>query len=714
MKSFQGTLTLKTLPRGLAGAILCFFCASGPLGAQATIAEDIPAAASESGSSADHTITLTKVVEVYEFEDLKVAVDQYQVQRGDSLVKLLRQRGLLTSRSRAEEAKLLRLVQRLNPEVKNLSSISPGQILNVPLRPEETAADTAEAAEAAPETADPASTTHTVKIYERPQDSQQAARVVVMRHQQPGAVEPEASSPAAEAREVDADLKQAALAVDQASEAPVDGSAVGAEGTQTAAPAENLSFPSGNTGPLAMDTDNRVVYRTVRVRRGESLERLLRREGMHLDLIYGHLLKITMELNPEIKNADLIMAGTELKIPAAGEYLTALAGVNPQEVRQAALAISERRRPDGGGAGRRTEQAAVLSLPNEAVIAAKNTLGLIFTRLGNEVDSRGTLLIPASESGSEGGMEVDTSSFPVVTLKNGGRLVLDPGSRLSSAAVRTIRRLQPAYQVFRTGKNETLERALERLWPLCGFFRVYTKNMIYEGGEDIRLKISADWMVWTTEGAWNSGQPLVVNRAKSPDHRTSPIWTGFLEDHGIKVLDILQNQLLPAPETQAAPPELKVVDLTSFDNPTLLAAELVRNLGVEPRVGVQLDLALQPDQTVPPSLTAPVLWENGDARVVMDFGELPREAIQTLRENKYLVISSAKDTEAVIDGVLRGFGLRAQNSLTLTAPAGGPKMSLSIKGKLVRRGDGQYFITQVPLPSGLASLVEPNLKIMKY
>lgn len=247
MKSFQGTLTLKTLPRGLAGAILCFFCASGPLGAQATIAEDIPAAASESGSSADHTITLTKVVEVYEFEDLKVAVDQYQVKQGDSLVKLLRQRGLLTSRSRAEEAKLLRLVQRLNPEVKNLSAISPGQILNVPLKPEETAADTTEAA---PETADPASTTHTVKIYERPQDSQQAARVVVMRHQQPGAVESEASSPATEAREVDADLKQAALAVDQAPEAPVDRSAVGAGGAQTAATADNLNFPSGNAGSL--------------------------------------------------------------------------------------------------------------------------------------------------------------------------------------------------------------------------------------------------------------------------------------------------------------------------------------------------------------------------------------------------------------------------------------------------------------------------------
>lgn len=722
MKIDKGNVTFKILAGGLGTAMLWINCPAAHLAAQ-TAPVEAPAAAAESGrSAADHTMTIVRYLEneVYEIEGKKVVVDQYQIKRGDSMVKLLRERGLLNSWSKAKEAELLGFVRILNPELKNLSALVPGQIVKLPLRLEDAAAD-----QTTPAPRPQLPSTETVKEYERPSHGgQKSARVKVMVHKTED-LEEQNQAPAVQ--EADQNLKKAAAAEEPAqttapaettaaASANVAGQTPGAVSTGEPGQASVTAvsdFPSGNPGVLAMEPASKVVYRTVKVRRGDSLERLLRREGMHRDLIYGHLLKVTMELNPDIKHPDLIMTGAEIKIPAAGDYLTAMAGVNPQEVKSAALAISERRRPEGGGAGRQSGQnvrAAVLELPNEAMVTAKNTLGLIFTRLGDKVDSRGTVLLPAGTAG----VELDTSAFPVVELSTGVRLVLDPGSRLSQAAIRKLREHQPPYHVFRTGKKETLERALGRLWPLCGYFRVYTKDRTYEGGGDIKLQIAADWMIWTTKEAWNSGQPMVINRAKSPDLRTSPAWSAFLEAHGIKVMDIHGNQLLPTPEAPSGSPELAVVSLGDTSHPTLLAAELVKNLGAEPRVGVQVDLARAPGQNVAPNVTAPVLWEDGATRVVMEFGELPPEAIQTLRQNGYRVISSAKDTDAVIYGVLGGFGLKARDGLVLNAPAGGPKMSLSIKGKLVTRGDRKYLLTQAPLPSGLVNLIEPGLKILKY
>ena len=237
--------------------------------------------------------------------------------------------------------------------------------------------------------------------------------------------------------------------------------------------ADVTNYPSGNQEDLDKDSGSGVVYRTIKVRRGDTLERLLRREGMHRDLIYGHLLKVTLELNPEIKNPDLIIAGAEIRIPAAGDYLTAMAGVDPGEVRNAAAAVAERRRPKGGGAGGgvlrakadsrskpaspTTAKAAVAALPDETTESAKQTLALLFTRLGEQVDSRGQAVL---RNDSGGGVELNTSEFPVVQVSNGVRLVLDPGSRLTQATIKKLRSVSAPVQIFRTGKKEEVKRAL--------------------------------------------------------------------------------------------------------------------------------------------------------------------------------------------------------------------------------------------------------------
>ncbi len=660
---------MKKIGRLLArfAALACFLCAGY--------------AWAEEERALDHTITLTKVVDVYEFEDLKVSVGSYDVAPGDSLIEILKSRGL-----EGDEARLLRLVKNLNPDLRDPNLIQPGQRLNLPMplreaeRAREGAAPPSETEASEPPFPDetamgapPVGSTDEVKIYERRQSGQEPALVVVMRHRPPDG----GASPGPEEKPAAAPSSPSSSALD---------------------------FPSGNHGPLAMEPDTRVVYRTVKIRRGDTLERLLRREGMDNGLIYAHLLKVTLELNPEIKNQDLIYAGAELRIPAAGDYLAGLAGVNPAYVREAALARSLGRAP--AAPERRGERSEALRLPAARAEAARNTLGLIFTRLGGKLDMRGRLVLPSGG----GSLEFNTAEVPLIEFPSGRRLALDMEARLSRRTLRGLSEL-PDFYVFRPARGESFEQALARLWPMAGFYRVRTKNQPYEGGTDIKLAIAADFLIWPTQESWNNGSPLALNLAGSPERKTDPRWKSFLSGHGIEILDIHEESVLPdAPP--ARPGELKITRLDE-PNPSLLAAQLVEIMGAEPKVGLQLDAPAPAGEGA--GTTAPVLWMDGGRQVVLDFGDLDPEAVKTMREEGYRVVSAAgKGPLEAIEAVMEGFGLAGADSLVLKAAPGGPAMSISIGGRLFEKDGRRLFFTAVDMPEGISALLPDGLEIFRY
>lgn len=295
----------------------------------------------------DTTLTLTKMVDVYDGQPLPLA--PYEVRPGDTLSRILRRRGL-------NGPQALDLARRLNPGLVDADRLAVGQTLVLP------GAREGELGEV-------------VRVYERPQAGQSPARVVVWRKP---------------------DL---------------------------------ADYPSGNEGPLG--SEGAVVYRTVKIRPGDTLERLLRREGMDAPLIYNHLLKIVLNLNPQIKDPDLILAGAEVRLPAAGNYLAPLAGVGVADIKaraadQAALRLARRSSP--------------LRLPTAAAESPKKALARVLADLGAEVEAGG--------------------EFPVAAFPGGRRVVIDWENRLPGKARLA---LPPGTAVFTPRRGESLEAALPRL-----------------------------------------------------------------------------------------------------------------------------------------------------------------------------------------------------------------------------------------------------------
>jgi hypothetical protein len=724
--------------------------------------------AQEDSASHDSTITLTKNVEVYSFEDLTFTVENYTVAPGESIEGVLRKEGLWPegpdgAPGSPQAMKLLRLVSVLNPVVANLDQINEGQTLYLP----RLEAPSPAALDEIPVVEDPGS--HVVVTYNLDSPEQLPARVVVKR-QDPESLPPELQKPPEP-------LPEGTFSLNLGAEAPADppkaASAASAAAPPRRVPGETPAASAGadpapakegsrrersrraagtrpvlNEGPVSVGADG-VRYRTVKIRRGDTLERLLRREGLDPGRIYRDYIKLTVGLNPGIKNPNLIIAGREVNIPVREDQVLSAEETRsperdprtyPSTVSDAggfgqAEGLTARNQAAPGGsppapgkapsaqAGGKnasqgkfrvdTKRLPAAPLPTADSKNAQTVLAVVFTRLGETVTTSGRLFLPLDEPPH---YDYDMSAVPVVELKNGRRVILDLRNSLSADFIQRFRARYPGYMVFQPRKGEPLSAALDELFKLCGYYKVYAKDKSFEGGRDLKLKISADWLVWPTSEDWNKGQPVVINLAPSQDSGTPLPWVKFLADHNISVVDLYKGELLAGSRAGATPVNNFTVIEVDGDNPSAFAAALIKSFGFSPRIGVAVDLSLGRVATGGASfgvgLSPAVFWEDGKNRNILEYGDFSTEELNALRQNGFRVISSARDAQSVLKSILAASDIKLGGPLVLNGDSpGGPSISLVIAGESFSFNDRSYLFTPVRLPKNMTGL-DPNQTVV--
>jgi LysM repeat protein len=638
-------------------------------------------------------------VEVYTFEDLTFSIDSYTVAVGDNLAGVLKKRGLWPRTPDANrEAQMIRLVKRLNPAIANPDLISPGQELYLPTPREiaEPAPPKAPTPPAQVEEVDPPGVV-SYAISGSGQDSNANAATST-------ASTGSGSEPIP--LEGPADL--------EAGQYPLKGSRVNVPTSTRAAQ---------NPEELEMAPDG-TVFRTVVVRKGDTLERLLRREGVDPNLIYRSLIKVALSLNPELKNPNVIVVGAELRIPSVGSYLADLPG--------AQTTLAQARIPKGSSSRREniassppkkgtakaperprftlsTKKLPPAPMPTADSQNARTILGVIFTRLGENYVNRGRLFLPLDEPPH---FDVDTASLPVIELRNGRRVVLDLQRVLKPELITRFRAKYQDYMIFQPARGEAMDKALARLWPLCGYYRIYDKSQTFEGGTEVKLKLAADWLVWPTAEAWNRGQPLVINLAPAPDNATPQAWVRFLANHGIAVIDLYKGLAL-ADSTRSPTPinNFTVIEVDS-QNPSAFAEALIKSFGFAPRLGVRVDLnrgrIVTGGAELGPDKAPPVFWESGTTKNVLEYGDLTSEDLEVLKKNDFRVVSSGRDVQSVLKSILAAQNIKLGGDLTLNgSSSGGPTVALTIAGQSFAYNGRSYLFTTVNVPDNMVAL-DPN------
>jgi LysM repeat protein len=720
----------------------------------------------QSGGTTD--IVLTKTVEVYSYEDLTFSIDSYTIKPGDNIANILKAQGLWPQKpDQKRESQLLRLVGELNPVIANINQISSGQTIYLPSsRGLDEVRAQAEAQAALRRSLETDPDVKNVATYELNQPAQSPARVVVRRQIPPEeelaegeykiwpdgkapevpAPEPEPADPTPApdnsvnvipfvgqgqqppARESSQPVPNGDTAVAESKTARPEPTRTEPARTEQVRPRAQTSAPT-NECPLATAPDG-TVFRTVKVRQGDTLEKLLRREGLDRNLIYRHLIKLTVELNPGLKNPNLIVAGAELRIPASGGYLAGYgyegavaAGESAPPVASVAQAPAPTRSAPSSGAKDPapvpaekylvpTKRLPAASLPTMDSLNARTALGVIFTRLGEKIVSKGRLFMPLDEAPH---FDADTAVTPVLELNNGRKIVLDWNGDIDPKLAKRFTDKYTEYSIFQPAKKEAFDKALDRLLAQANYYRIYGKNQAFEGGRDVKLKISADWLIWPSVDSWNKGQPTIVNLAPAADNGTPPVWVRFLSEHGMRVIDLYQGRIVGT----AGPSPTPVNNFTVIEvdqNPSAFAAALIRSLGYSPRVGVTVDnergRVVTGGSEADLGNLPPVFWETDKGRFILEYGDLSTEDLQILRKNGFNVISSPKEFRPVLKAILDTENITLGGNLVLNGNStGGPSIELTIAGQSFQFNGRSYLFTPVSLPDNMTSL-DPNQNVV--
>ena len=359
----------------------------------------------------------------------------------------------------------------------------------------------------------------------------------------------------------------------------------------------------------------RVFAETRKVRPGESLSQILRREYRVSDEALPGLLAAFRALNPGV-DPDRLAPGQVVRVPfkmeerlgdedvtRGGETYTVRAGDSlwrilrnrygvPRAQMGAALAAVARANPDLKDPNRLLVGQR-LRIPDRVLgirraAAARPTLPDSFRTvlellgsLGCEVTTAGETFLPLGRGRT---LRLAARDFPLVTGPTGRRVLLDPARRISSALVRAVEAAW-GYRVVQ-GVEPSPEAQLARVLPFLGLYEVSPGAHTVDLGGGAELVILSRWtVVPRARDLWEGQVHLLLPAGSVVD----PVLNGELRRLGM-ALHVL-GPAGTAPGTGAAGPPLRPARLDMTDR-AAGAGRLLALLGVPHRVRPLVDCRL--------------------------------------------------------------------------------------------------------------------------
>jgi hypothetical protein len=549
-------------------------------------------AAQEPGDEETYSISLVQTAEVdkeiVEVDNRKVLTESYEIQKGDHVWQLLRERGLLKKRNLAE---IIHVLKTLNTSFQNLDLVHPGEKIVIPL-------------------------------------------TIV----------------------------------------PIDGLA------QRAAKASNDTKVE-EAEPVSIETLKDINLEYYTIKPGDSLTKVIKgRYNVPLQDPQGEYLNLVKKLNPSIKDLDTVYPGQKVRLPI----------YSPQVVRKTIEAAPP------------TEPPAETEIPLVDV-NLKSQLREIFTLMGEEWVEAGEHFIPLRQGGQ---INLKAESYPIISLSNGRRVVIDLHHGLPEKMAELIESSWENYRIFRLQENDDFRAAIDRILPLCNHAALYRLGQPLELGGDITIRLTADWIIEKRTVA--SGEPpqvLMVNMIDSPIERTPGFVIDFLASYRIEVVDY-------PPSEEAADEPMDGVEILSGGNGMAGLVEVLLNLtGQRFAKDQEIPVYQRRKSDFNLIIKADFLYNRQGVDYIIDLTGLGAEVVALLRDHRFVLLSLAGEVDPAVvltktlDFVDAEFDAESHAILAMNR-AETRNVAITLPGISFRNHSGNaIFATQLDLPSGIGSVL---------
>ena len=457
----------------------------------------------------------------------------------------------------------------------------------------------------------------------------------------------------------------------------------------TLSPVKGLAglVPREPPKPISLADLEDIKLENYTVQPGDSLIKVVKtRYGLEDRQITPDYLDRIRRLNPEIADLDLVYPNQVVRLPVYAPQLVRAPILPPGKEAPDAEAHRAETSPEGKG---------------------PTTLGVqlqeLFTLMGEEWVSTGEHFIPLRSGGQ---VHLKAESFPIVNLSDGKRIIVDLHGELPQRMAGVITSNWENYRVAQLQEGDDLRSALGRILPLCEFYRLYRSGEPLELVSDIRLQITADWIIFPFPDTQQAGErAILINLSDNPGSKIPSELKNFLSAQGVRTIEYPP----PSTEEPAAPfpPEIlkaghdkgrlieMVLNLAGRDFTRNMEMPLYRDGTGGFRMIVKADFFLYLDRK----------------EAIIDFSGIGDEMIPLLKEYKVSVLSVAAEADpgVIVSRILDFIGVKFDSSpqaFTASGSADSNSIMVTIPGISFQNARGQsVFASSVNLPEEIAGFL---------
>jgi LysM repeat protein len=417
------------------------------------------------------------------------------------------------------------------------------------------------------------------------------------------------------------------------------------------------------------------------IRAGDALIRVVR-ERYHVteQEISGQYLEALKRVNPAIEDLNRIYPGQIVKLPVFSSYLV--------------RAPIEHKKPPAPPAEKK---------PTVQVADLRRQLTEIFSLMGEEWLSTGEHFIPLKSGGQ---INLKADSFPVLNLSNGNRVIVDLYDGLPERMAQVITSNWDNYRVVHLEKEDDLKKALDKIFPVCGYYRVYKQGEPLDLVGDIRIRMTADWIIQPLPPPDKGFGPMtLITLTDRGTARMSPEIRSFLEGIDLKVIEYPPSER----SKPVAPANAETLN-PGNDIPGLV--EMVLNLrGQAFSRDVEVPVYQSQKTQFSMLIKADFFMYIEGKETIIDCSGLGEETLSLLRDQGIPVLSlhDEKDPSLAVSRVLEFIGVRFDsNPHPFMAASRGEtrNIEMTIPGIVFQDDHGQnIFASRLKLPDQIVDFL---------
>lgn len=305
---------------------------------------------------------------------------------------------------------------------------------------------------------------------------------------------------------------------------------------------------------------------TYETRKGDSLIRIIHRQLGIKGSEAVKTLKIVKQLNPGIRNVNLIYPGQRLVLP----------GVGKSGIVEDVASLNEEAAPS---AEEKTQEGESAILPTEARLAV---IRAVLAKMNASMITGGYYFIPIPDMGQA---TIDCSMIPVVEFDDGSTVLLDFTNRMNETLKNAIESKWGNIAMVKAVHYESSAAILSKAVNASRSYRMARQTRPYVTAENPSLEIAVDWIISRKAGD-GKAYKQALTFVKGKDMYLPPPVRGYIERSGLAVTDVESETIVSYEKDEmASSPEMTMLN-SANDVETVTA--LLDTLGYKPEGDVEV------------------------------------------------------------------------------------------------------------------------------